>query len=180
MRKFLIFVITVLALILTPVWMFADSVSFKTIVPNNGRVVYWKGMGTPGNGVSILTPENPGNTPMYLRYEDFGVDIPVKTNDYVEVTFTGNIFGNGYVFLEPGTGSSAADRVFGSSLSVGWDRHPPIWRPYSMKYVFKATADGVLKIRQTFTRYEMRQDSTMIVKEMIAFAEIINEPVYSP
>lgn len=152
-----------------------EEVSVGTIVSNprvGGREVCWKAY--PGGKFVLYGPSDEG----LVEVTSFAVSINVKENDYIEVTFIGSMYGNGYGSLMPMSGPVTS--VAYSQLACGeGEGREPVWRPYVIKGIYRATGDGTASFIQKFWRSDFTGDSIWL-SAMGGFAEIINPPINSP
>ena len=159
-----------------------EELSVKTIVPSPGRTVFSK----PYNGDDIVITFKPYEH-IRQNVDNLVVNIYARRGDYIEVTFIGNVCGNGWGEIEVRPDSAThATLKFGHYINYGWERHPHVWRPYIMKYVFQADAEGTISFGQVidngdwYKEHERGHELNIKLREITGFAEIIATPQLSP
>lgn len=164
----------------------AESTIFKKILPDikQERIIsynYDTASGAGDANWNLLIPAGSTGTPPTYR-SNFSVNIPVKTGDYIEVMFCGaicrfNLFFGG-IYLAGGS----ANAIFVSQNVMTWpDYDNGIWDSYTLKAVYRATADGTLGFRQIFWKDGLPANIQPIYAiSYYATAEIVNSPVQSP
>ncbi len=89
------------------------------------------------------------------------VSIPVQAGDIVEVTCAGNVFGSAVATIKLLSGS--ADQILNQEITTAQNNFPNVWKEYTVKGIFKATATGVLTFTHQFwlSDYPFHTDITL-------------------
>ncbi len=177
-------VIAGLMLLFTSCRLFAlENVTIATIEPHprvKGRDI-WYNVRTHSSGPFDHA------SPQKLN---FSVDVNAKAGEYIEVTFTGSVAGNGIVYIKadvPSGGTSPLckagcswEAMTGSPFGEEYNPGSPPYRPYAIKAIYQARSNGIIRFRQVFWRAGWATPSQFWPGYMTAFAEIINPPIFSP
>lgn len=175
-KKTFFLIITVLVYCVSSV--FAENIGLQKInLREPRRTLYYNWMIWTDDDPWEVISESDNPIQAGTTFSQFGISMPVKDGDIIEVTFTGSIHGNICATIAAAAGSPCTTN-HNQLLMSAWSEGVHLtWTPFTLKSIFTATGNGTATFRLSFwqtTPYLPALYSEVYIHCVLAQAELVN------